>query len=64
MIIRREENYRNKELVGIMIPSKITVIENNAFDGCDNLEQVSFYQIPTWNPLEIIAFVIVVNYEK
>ena len=25
MIIRREENYRNKELVGITIPSKIRV---------------------------------------
>jgi hypothetical protein len=42
MKLKREENYGDKTLIEIIIPSEITSIENNSFEGCANLEEIIF----------------------
>ena len=42
MKLKREENRGDTTLIEIIIPSNITEIEDGSFDGCENLEEITF----------------------
>ena len=42
MKLKREENYRDKQLIEIIIPSPISIIDVSSFDRCENMEEITF----------------------